>query len=111
MSTELTFIYVLRLVNPESLATMSSKEKAIIDEHFEYLRKALAEGKLFLAGRCLNGEFGIVIFRAESERQAMRFMKNDPAIKKGVMTAELHPFRIALMGKSLLKTNERPGTP
>jgi hypothetical protein len=28
-------------------------------------------------------------------------MKNDPAIKKGVMTAELHTFRITLMSKKL----------
>jgi uncharacterized protein YciI len=100
MTTELTFIYVLRLVNPEPLPKMSPKEEAIIDEHFEYLKKALAEGKLFLAGRCQNREFGIVIFRADFEKQADEFMKNDPAIKKGVMTAELHPFRVALIEKN-----------
>jgi uncharacterized protein YciI len=60
----------------------------------------LAEGKLTLAGRCVNAEFGIVIFRAESERQADKFMKNDPAVKKGVMTAEMHPFLIALTEKN-----------
>jgi uncharacterized protein YciI len=100
MTAELTFVYVLRLVNPESPTKMSPREEVIINEHFEYLKKALAEGRLFLAGRCLNGEFGIVIFRAESEKQAEDFMKNDPAVKKGVMTAELHPFRIALIERS-----------
>ncbi len=100
MTTELTFIYVLRLVNPESLAKMSPAEEAIIDEHFEYLKQYLTKGKLTLAGRCLNGEFGIVIFRAESEEQAKDFMKNDPAVKKSVMTAELHPFRITLLERS-----------
>lgn len=100
MTKELTFIYVLRLVNPGSLAKMSPKEEAIVDEHFEYLKKALAGGRLFLAGRCLNGEFGIVIFHADSEKQGEDFMKNDPAIKKAIMTAELHPFRIALMERS-----------
>ncbi|HVP40931.1 MAG TPA: YciI family protein [Candidatus Krumholzibacteriaceae bacterium] len=99
MTAELTFVYVLRLVNPESPAKMSPKEEAIVNEHFEYLKKALTEGKLFLAGRCLNGEFGIVIFCAESEEQAEIFMKTDPAVKKRVMTAELHPFRIALREK------------
>jgi uncharacterized protein YciI len=97
MTTELTFIYLLRLVNPESFGKMSPREEAVVDEHFEYLKKALAKGKLFLAGRCVNGEFGIVILYAEDERQAHEFMKNDPAVKKGVMTAELHPFRIALI--------------
>jgi uncharacterized protein YciI len=100
MTTELTFIYVLRLATPESMAKMSSEEEAIIDEHFEYLKHCLTKGKLTLAGRCLNGEFGIVIFRAKSEGQAKDFMKNDPAVKKGLMVAELHPFRIALMERS-----------
>lgn len=99
MNEKSAFAYVLRLVKPESLGHMSSQDEAVIDEHFEYLKKALAEGKLTLAGRCTGGEFGIVIFHAESEKQAKEFMKNDPAVKKNVMTAELHPFRIALIEK------------
>jgi uncharacterized protein YciI len=99
MSKTLTFVYVLRLVKPESFGKMSQKEETVIDEHFEYLEKALAEGKLYLAGRCQGGEFGIVIFHAESDRQADEFVKNDPAVKNGIMTAELHPFRIALIEK------------
>jgi hypothetical protein len=31
---------------------------------------------------------------------AEEFMKNDPAVKNGVMTAELHPFRISLIEKN-----------
>lgn len=91
-----TFVYVLKLVKgtPEKL---TSEETAIVDEHFDYLKKALTKGQLTLAGRCVNGEFGIVIFQEESEKQANEFMKNDPAVKNGVMTAELHPFRIALL--------------
>jgi uncharacterized protein YciI len=93
----LTFAYVLRLARREAYENMSHEEETIVDEHFEYLKKALAEGKLILAGRCLNGEFGIVILHAESETQANKFVKNDPAVKNDVMTAELHPFRIALI--------------
>ena len=100
MSKILTFVYVLRLVKSGSLGRMSSRDEAVIHEHFEYLKKALIEGKLTLAGRCLDGEFGIVIFRAESERDAKEFMKNDPAVKKGVMTAELHSFSLALIQRS-----------
>ncbi len=93
------FVYVLRLIRPEALHGMTGEEEAIVDEHFEYLKCGLAEGKLGFAGRCLDGEFGIVLFRAESEDEARRFMENDPAVKKGVMKAELHSFRVALVGK------------
>jgi uncharacterized protein YciI len=82
MSEALTFVYVLRLVEQESLGRMSSYDEAIVDEHFEYLKKALTEGKLTLAGRCLDGAFGIVIFCAESERDAKEFMKSDPPSRK-----------------------------
>ena len=95
-----TFAYVLKLIRPESLGRMPPREEAVLDEHFEYLKKALAEGKLTLAGRCVNAEFGIVIFRAESEKQADEFMKNDPAVKKGIMIADMHPFLIALFEKN-----------
>jgi uncharacterized protein YciI len=97
MSEKPTFAYVLRLVKPESLWCMSPHDEAIIDEHFEYLKKALAERRPVLAGRCVDGEFGIAIFTAESEKQAEEFMKNDPVVKKGVMTAESYPFRISLI--------------
>ena len=40
--------------------------------------------------------FGIVVFGARDRQEAEGFMKNDPAVKKGIMTAELHKFRIAL---------------
>ena len=46
--------------------------------HFERLQKALAKDKLILAGPCLDGEFGIVVFRAQSREEAEEFVKNDP---------------------------------
>jgi uncharacterized protein YciI len=95
-----TFAYVLRLARPRAFGRLSAKEEAIIDEHFDYLKKGLAGKKLILAGPCLDGEFGLVIFRAASKEEAENFMKNDPAVKKGVMTAEMHPFRIALIEKN-----------
>jgi uncharacterized protein YciI len=100
MSEMPLFVYVLSLVKLESIGHMSPQDEVIVDEHFEYLKKALAEGKLTLAGRCVDGEFGIVIFHAESEKKAEEFVENDPAVKKGLMRAELHPFRIALVEKN-----------
>lgn len=53
--------------------------------------------------RILNTDasaFGIVIFEAADETAARAIVGNDPAVKQGVMRAELYPYRIALMGKS-----------
>lgn len=99
MRQTLAFAYVLRLVRRESFGKFSPEEEAIVDEHFDYLKKGLAEKKVILAGPCLDGEFGLVIFRAGSSKDAESFMASDPAIKKGVMTGELHSFRVSLMEK------------
>jgi uncharacterized protein YciI len=40
-----------------------------------------------------------VIFEAESEDAARAFMQADPAIVAGVMTATMHPYSAALLGK------------
>jgi len=95
-----TFVYMVKLVRREMFERMPLEEEVIIDEHFEYLKRGSAEGRVILAGRCEDREFGIVVFRAASEEEAKDFMKNDPAVKKGVTTAELHPFRVALIEKS-----------
>ena len=58
------------------------------------------DGKLILAGRTLNMDektFGIVILEVTSKEEAETIMKNDPAVSEGIMTAELFPYRVALM--------------
>jgi len=74
-------------------------EAAILDEHFEYLQKLVAQGTVLTAGRTQNADertFGIVIFAADSEAEAAELMRNDPAVSSGVMRAELFPYRTAL---------------
>jgi len=60
MNTTPTFAYVLRLVRREAFCKMTAREEPVVDEHFKYLKKGLAEKKVILAGPCLDGEFGIV---------------------------------------------------
>jgi uncharacterized protein YciI len=43
--------------------------------------------------------FGIVVFEAESLEEATKIMQSDPAVIGKVMTAEVHPFSVALMRK------------
>ena len=74
-------------------------EASIINEHFEYLKQLVAEGVVFMAGRTLTVDektFGTVIFSATTEIEAVALMQNDPAVKLGVMRAELFPYRVAL---------------
>lgn len=92
-----TFIYLLRPKRPNLVDDASPEEESRLSEHAEYLQRALEEGKLILAGPCVDGEFGVVVFRAASEEAAEAFMLSDPAIRHGLMTAELHAYRVSLI--------------
>ncbi len=77
----------------------TEREAKIVSEHFEHLRSLVARGTVLMAGRTLNSDertFGIVVFVAESEAQAAELVRDDPAVKHGVMRAELFPYRVAL---------------
>ena len=73
-------------------------EKEILNRHFKYLESLTEQGTVLLFGRSQNSDattFGIVIFRADSEKEARSIMSGDPAVKQGVMRAELYPYKVA----------------
>jgi len=58
---------------------------------------------LILAGRTNelgDKTFGIAIFEAPDEAAARAFTQSDPAVGGRLMTAELHPFAVALERKN-----------
>jgi uncharacterized protein YciI len=94
--------YLYRLV-PTRVGMSSDgpteREAAIVGEHFAYLERLAGEGVVLMAGRTLVADertFGIVVFTADSESAARTLMQGDPAVRAGVMQAELLPFRVAL---------------
>lgn len=92
------YIYLIHPFRHELAFNPTVEEGKILDEHFTYLQQAAADGTVALAGPSLDGIFGIVIFHADDETAAERFMYNDPAVKGGLMVAELHPFHVAVVG-------------
>jgi len=92
------YIYLIHPYRHGFFEAPTPEEKAVLDEHFAYLKKAAETGTVLLAGPCTDDTFGLVVFRAESEEAANAFMMNDPSVKANVMMAELHPFRASLTG-------------
>ena len=94
------FIYVLRLVpRLHSDAAWTKEDNMAISRHFARFQHAIETGELILAGRTKepgDKTFGIAIFEAKDEAAARAFMESDPAVVAGLMTAELHPFAVAL---------------
>jgi uncharacterized protein YciI len=97
MSTAQHWIYLTRLVRPGSGMEPRPEEEAIFTDHFNHLKSKLASGELLLAGPCEDTSFGVVIFTAPGEDEAQAFMTADPAIARGLMTGELHAFRVSLL--------------
>lgn len=97
------FLYKLQLVRRDMLRTGPTEpEQAVVAEHFAYLQGLHAQGAIILVGRTLNKDettMGLTVFRAESEAAAGEIMNGDPAVRKGVMTATLYPFKVVLQGK------------
>jgi uncharacterized protein YciI len=98
------FIYMLRLV-PRLYAdsAWTKEDNAALERHFARFQETTKSGQLILAGRTSepgDKTFGIAIFEAPDEEAAGKFMQEDPAVAGGLMTAELHPFAVALLRKN-----------
>ena len=91
------FVYLIRPNRSDFIESMTNEESKVMADHFEYLKQLLAEEKLILAGPCLDGAFGICVFKSESWENAETVMNNDPAVSNGVMSSELHKYRVSLI--------------
>jgi len=98
------FIYVLRLVPRLYDDKAWTKEDSMaLDRHIARFKHAIETGELILAGRTRepgDKTFGIAVLNAPDETAARQFMESDPAVVAGLMTAELHPFAVALERKN-----------
>ena len=91
------YIYLIHPLRHEFFDQPTPAEEAAMAAHFEYLKQAAA-GTVLIAGPCLDETFGLVVFQAEDDQAARAFMYNDPSVQANVMMAELHPFRLSLLG-------------
>jgi len=80
------------------------EEAEILEHHLAYLNGLLSDEQAILFGRTQTTgtqTFGIVIFEAKDQTQAEEIMHADPAVKSGVMTAKLFPYKvIGMRGRS-----------
>ena len=99
------FIYMLKLLPVyQKKANWTEETVQIVNDHFNHLKSHMDKGVVIMAGRTAyeidsQENFGIVVFRSDSEDSARQFMESDPAILKEVMAATLHPFSLAILAK------------
>lgn len=92
------WIYFIHPPRENFAETMSTEEDQVWSDHFERLKRLLAEGTLVLAGPTLGKvNTGLVIIEAPDEAAARRIMEEDPTITRGYARGELRPFRVSLL--------------
>ncbi|UCC47584.1 MAG: hypothetical protein JSV41_08790 [Gemmatimonadota bacterium] len=98
------YLYRLQATRPMMLSEGPTLEEvAVIEQHSAYLKALAEKGVVTFGGRTLNSDetaFGIVVLSGDSEDAARHIMENDPAVRDGVLRADLYPFRIAYVGKA-----------
>jgi uncharacterized protein YciI len=91
------FLYLAHPPRPSFFFDKTPDEDAILARHFAWLGQLLAEGKLLLAGPCLDGVYGVTILELTDLLVAEETVKNDPAVREGLFKSELHPLHIGMM--------------
>jgi uncharacterized protein YciI len=95
------FIYILQLTPAYTEGkNWTTETEQILGQHFNYLKALYEQGVVKFVGKTEYGiehpdNRGITVFEAENQATADRIMQNDPCVINGIMTAVVHPFRIA----------------
>ena len=90
----MSWLVVLRPVRDEMPFEPTEEEARIVGEHYEYLKRLRAEGRLVLAGpSALPGDtFGLGIFDQKDRADVEAIVAADPAVKTYVFQAQVRPF-------------------
>lgn len=89
MNQLLEYAYKIKPKNDNYMKIMSEAEKETMRLHEEYCYKLTCEEKLTLHSVNLNRSYEMIFFKAESPQAAQQIFANDPAVKAGVVKAEL----------------------
>ena len=94
------FLVIYRPPRSTFAHDMTEEEGRVIANHFAYLKRLLAEGKLLIAGPCEDSSMGIAVYETRDEEEARNILAEDPAVTGRVFTGEIKPYRVSLFRKS-----------
>jgi uncharacterized protein YciI len=92
------WIYFIHAPRDNFAESMTDEEEEVWSEHFQRLKRLLAEGLLVMAGPTLgSNNTGIVVFEADDEAAAQVILEGDPVFVSGLARTELREFRVSLL--------------
>lgn len=65
-----------------------------LKEHFQYLIGLFANNSMKFAGPLMDDSGGAVVLEVESEAEAKAIVAEDPAVKSGIFSYQIHPWRL-----------------
>ena len=110
MQDHATFIYLTLPVRPGFVEQMLPEEAAAMQAHVAFMNQKIHETTVHLIGPCLDRAFGIAIIEAASLEAARQLLEHDPAVERGVLRGEIHPFHISYLPSAGLNSMGRPGS-
>ena len=85
---------------PVALADIAARQDISLSYLEQLFAKLRREGKLVFAGRTTNAaSTGFIILKNMTEAEARAVLAEDPAVRRGIMSAEFQPFQTALKEK------------
>ncbi len=105
MSSTQHFLYKLIPPRPTFAEDQTPEEAAIMEEHGAYWDQLLERGVAVVFGPVAepSGVWGLAVVEAEDAEEVHEIRRNDPAVRSGVATAEVHPMLMALLRPSLAR--------
>jgi len=71
-----------------------AKSQDLRPQHIEFLDRMGSEGKIFARGRFADGAGGLVVYQADSLEAARKIAEDDPYVKSGARTLEIHEWEM-----------------
>lgn len=89
---------VLHTPGPQWVPGKTLFEQPGVREHVEHYRKLLEAGKLAMGGPHLDGKAGgmMIPMAGVSEEEITRHAAEDPAVKGGLLLAEVRPWLVGM---------------
>lgn len=89
--------YVLKSISsrPTFPQDMTEEERNIMGQHIAYWTDKLNQGVVLVFGPVLDpdGTYGLGIMEVEHEEDVLSFLKDDPAVKAGVLRTDFYPMK------------------
>ncbi|MFZ3334261.1 MAG: YciI family protein [Candidatus Acidiferrales bacterium] len=81
---------------PTFARDMTAEERAVMQQHVQYVGEAFKQGSVLIYGPVLapEGAYGMAVLEMADAAEVQKYLAEDPSIKSGLNTFEFYPMRV-----------------